>query len=75
MQKDETKPEVIMSRLLKSSDKLSLELLATDTIGDRNVPLEFLDRIVQTTFPGGANPLVQPAARPRGGGGPAVRQG
>ena len=53
-----------MSRFLKSFDKLSLELVATDTIAARTVSLQFpaFPR-PQATSPGVANPLVQPMGR------------
>ena len=52
-----------MSRLLKSFDELSLELVATDTIADRTVSLQLLASRPQVTSPGAANPLVQPTGR------------
>ena len=53
-----------MSHFLKSFDKLSLELVATDTIADRTVLLRFPASRPQATSPGTANPLVQPTGRP-----------
>jgi len=54
-----------MSRFLKSFDKLSLELVAIDTIADRNVLLQFPASRPQATSPGAANSLLQPTGRPR----------
>jgi hypothetical protein len=54
-----------MSRLLKSFDELSLELVATRTIADRTVSLQFPASRRLATSPGVANLLVQPTGRPR----------
>jgi hypothetical protein len=54
-----------MSRLLKSFDKLPLELVAADTMADGNVSLQFPALHPQATSPGAANLLVLPMGRPR----------
>ena len=54
-----------MSRFLTSFGKLSKESVASDTIAHKNVSLPFLASLRQATSPGAANPIVQPAGRPR----------
>ena len=54
-----------MSRFLKSFDELSLVSVATETIADRSVSLQFPASRPQATSPGAAILLVQPTGRPR----------
>ena len=53
-----------MSRFLKSFDELSLELVATNAVAKRNVPLEFPAFLAQAISPVAANLLVQPTGHP-----------
>ncbi len=55
-----------MSRLLKSFPELPFKLLATGTVADRDVPLQFPAGIPQAPFPGAAVPLKYLMERPRG---------
>ena len=64
-QQNETKTEVIMSRLLKSFADLSLKVVAVRTSDNSDFGFEFPSSSPQTTTSTLTTPLEQPAGRRR----------